>query len=278
MQGAKVLKIRLGSPLAEQLERAVATEGVTAGEIVRRALVLYFRENPVERAESSLVESVEGPWKGPGRAHGGPAAPLPPSSPPPSSPPAPPQTPPSLSPPAPSAARPAGSAAGAEPADPAGASGILFAEMAPPPAPPSPPPLLLFPCVADRRSRKAREWPLTADLMAQWEETFPGIDVLGEARKAREWLLANHLKTFGGMRIYLFRWLCKAQDSGRFMRRTAGPPRSSAPAPGSLEDVYGFASWDEWEEALRQAFAGSELEQELARLAEIRAQWEAKDG
>jgi hypothetical protein len=132
--------------------------------------------------------------------------------------------------------------------------------------------------VADRRTGEtAPQWPLPAALVAQWEETFPGMDVLGEARKAREWLLANHKKTYSGMRTFLLRWLCKAQDSGRFMRRAA-LPRSPRAAAQSLEEVYGFASWEAWEATLRQCFAGPELAQELGRLAELRARWEAGHG
>ncbi len=162
----------------------------------------------------------------------------------------------------------------------ASASGLLFPGAAEPAPPPSLPPLLLFPCVARRTGEGAPQWPLTDQLVAQWEETFPGMDVLGEARKAREWLLANHRKTYGGMRNFLLRWLCKAQNSGRFMRsaRLGGRRADSGPEPRTLEEVYGFASWTEWEATLRKHFAGRELEQELAKLGEIRAGWEAKHG
>ena len=40
----------------------------------------------------------------------------------------------------------------------------------------------------------------------------------------------------------------------------------------------GFASWEAWETTLRQCFAGPELAQELVRLAELRARWEADHG
>jgi hypothetical protein len=139
--------------------------------------------------------------------------------------------------------------------------------------------VLLFPCVASRRSGEAApQWPLTDRLVTQWEETFPGMDVVGEARKAREWLLANHRKTYAGMKIFLFRWLCKAQDSGRFMRRAAGRREAAASGPRTLFEVYGFGSWSEWEATLHQHLAGQELDEELGKLAEIRARWEAKHG
>jgi hypothetical protein len=142
--------------------------------------------------------------------------------------------------------------------------------------------VLLFPCVASQRQRQGGEapsqWPLADELVGQWEETFPGMDVLGEARKAREWLLANHRKTYGGMKTFLFRWLCKAQDSGRFMRRTAGRREAAARGPRTLFEVHGFASWSEWEATLRQHFTERELDEELGRLAELRARWEAQHG
>lgn len=139
--------------------------------------------------------------------------------------------------------------------------------------------MLLFPCVADRRTGEAApQWPLTAELLAQWEETFPGMDVLGEARRAREWLLSNHRKTYGGMRSFLFRWLSKALDSGRFLRRPARRQAAPGTGPRTLEQVYGFASWAEWEATLREHFEDPELAEELARLGKIRAQWEAGRG
>ncbi len=93
MQGTKMLKCQVGGFLAQQLERALAVEGVTVAEIVRRAMTVYFQTTSVL---SNVAERQEGPVVGPSRALGGPAA-APPSSSPPSSPPAPPLTPPSLS-------------------------------------------------------------------------------------------------------------------------------------------------------------------------------------
>jgi hypothetical protein len=293
MRAEKMVKVRMAGFLLELLELEVAAEGVTAAEIVRRAVVLYFGGRPVI---SNVEESQKWPCQGPSEALSEPAA-APPSSSPPSSPPAPPLTPPSLSPPAQLArsSRRAAPAGPARPARPAKTrSGALFPDAPPPgppklsgppapPAPPTPPdtppPLLLFPCVADRQTGEAApQWPLTAPLVAQWEETFPDMDILGEARKAREWLLANHRKTYGGMRKFLVRWFCTAQNSGRFMRR-AGPRRSAAgPQARSLEDVYGFASWEEWQETLRQYCDAGELAGELAKLAMIRAEWEARHG
>ena len=267
-QERKWLKIRLQGSLAQLRERAVAFEGVTAAEIARRAILVYLQGIP---QVASGVESRKSPSAG--TAGGqigvdfgvdfGTSELPPPSSPPPSSPPAPPLTPPSLSP-------------------PAGAAGGAASPVPPPPpsSPTLPPPLLLFPCVAGRRGEGTEtQWPLTAALVAQWEESFPEMDVLGEARKARAWLLANHRKTYGGMKSFLVRWLLKAQDSGRFLRRAAGASPRAATAGGagrSLEEVYGFASWEAWAETLRQCFTGAELDEALAQLAAKRARWEER--
>jgi hypothetical protein len=263
-----------------------------------------------ESAAEGEEELQKGPWEGPSRALEGPAA-APPSSPPPSCPPAPPESPPSVSPPAlrarsslqdapieavavaksspakrlaPAKPKPAKRLAPAEPPGEAAAIGLLF------PPPPEGPPVLVFPCLPNRRGGPT-EWALTADLVARWEVTFPGMDIVGEARKALEWVLAKQRKTYGGMRTYLFRWFCKAQDSGRFMRRAAGgggagpgasvvssaagPPK---PAADTLLAVYGFETWEEWRELLRQYFTGDELARELAKLGEIQAEWEAAHG
>ena len=284
MQIAKTVKIRLWGRAALQMAQAAAAERVAATEILRRAVQLYFSVYPVN---PTVEECGGGPTEGSTYPLAGPAA-APPSSPPPSSPPAPPLTPPSVSP-------PALSAAASRHAPAPGTNGLLFPELGEPaepepatpaepePAPPvAPPPLLLFPCIRDRRTQQAKEtkaeWPLPAGLVARWEEAFPGMDVLGEARKAREWVLAHHLKTYNGMRAFLFRWLSRAQNSGRFMRRAAGSSGAAGGTPPSLREAHGFASWEEWETTLRQYFTGPELDQEILNLAAIRAQWEARHG
>lgn len=79
-----------------------------------------------------------------------------------------------------------------------------------PDKPASEPALLEFPCVGNG----ARTWKLTAAKVAQYRESFPGVDVDAELRKARQWLLDNATKrkTAGGMAAYLGRWLGRCQD------------------------------------------------------------------
>lgn len=87
---------------------------------------------------------------------------------------------------------------------------------------PSEPPLLVFPCVG----RGPAEWPLTRAKVHEWQSAFPALDVLAEARKARQWLLDNptRRKTFAGMSRFIGSWLGRAQDNPR---PASSGPRSS---------------------------------------------------
>src|SRR5947209_8250222 len=82
MRIAKVVKFRVPAAVAQQIQQAAAAEAIAVAEMVRRALWLYFRANPVE---ATLAEPLQGPAAGPSRALEGPSPSLPPSSPPPSS-------------------------------------------------------------------------------------------------------------------------------------------------------------------------------------------------
>lgn len=81
-----------------------------------------------------------------------------------------------------------------------------------PPLATAEPTLLSFPVVGDK---KVREWHLTASKLAEYRESFPGVDPLTECRKARQWCVDNPTKrkTLVGMPAFLSRWLTKAQDS-----------------------------------------------------------------
>lgn len=51
-----------------------------------------------------------------------------------------------------------------------------------------------------------------------WKDTFPGVDVDRELRKAKQWLIDNPTKqkTRAGIRNYINRWLTKVQDGGAY--------------------------------------------------------------
>jgi hypothetical protein len=65
-------------------------------------------------------------------------------------------------------------------------------------------------------------WTLLQSQVDRWLEIYPGLDVVGECRKALGWTEANQLKTAKGMKRFLNRWLVKAADQIRAPQRTSG--------------------------------------------------------
>ncbi len=57
--------------------------------------------------------------------------------------------------------------------------------------------------------------------VSEYRATFPGLDVEGECRKALQWTRDNptRRKTARGMPKFLFGWLERAQNGGRFPQR-----------------------------------------------------------
>lgn len=96
----------------------------------------------------------------------------------------------------------------------------------PPPAESEPPPVLIFPCIGTGR----HEWPLLEVKILEWSEAYPGIDVLAECRKSRQWCIDNpkRRKTFDGMTVFINRWLAKAQNDGNKTGTSGGNPRNQA--------------------------------------------------
>lgn len=81
------------------------------------------------------------------------------------------------------------------------------------PASPQPPvDVAAFPCVG-----KVSQWTLLQPKLDEWQSCFPALDVLGEVRKARQWLLDNpgRRKTANGMTRFLFGWLERSQNRGK---------------------------------------------------------------
>ena len=113
----------------------------------------------------------------------------------------------------------AGAEACPEPAEPA---------SGPEPAPAEA--VLTFPTVPGAKGG-AKEWPLTSAKLAEYRESFPGVDVLAECRKALQWARDNpgRRKTAKGMPCFLTNWLARAQNTGRCVRApaAAGPPAES---------------------------------------------------
>jgi hypothetical protein len=61
------------------------------------------------------------------------------------------------------------------------------------------------------------EVPVYQPSVDLWQDTFPGIDVAQELKKARTWAVNNKAKrkTAGGMMKFLNGWMERAQNSGR---------------------------------------------------------------
>ena len=69
-----------------------------------------------------------------------------------------------------------------------------------------------FPCVG----KGAKTWHLTEQHLAELQEAYPGIDVLGEAKRARQWCRDNRpqRKTERGMPKFIGGWMARAQNRG----------------------------------------------------------------
>lgn len=78
------------------------------------------------------------------------------------------------------------------------------------------PAVLTFPTIGNG----PREWVLTAGQIADWQESYPGIDVLGECRKALAWVRAKQAKTARGMPAFLVAWLNRTVNRGGTSRPT----------------------------------------------------------
>ena len=155
---------------------------------------------------------------------------------------------------------------------------------------PGPPPVLWLPCRACRPGDPP-SWGLAGEQIERWRVAFPGLDVLGEVRKAEAWLQANpgRWKSPRGIERFLFSWLERANDRGRFARfegaagraGTGWSPAVETPAPppkGSILEAYGFNSFEEWADRLRKDLADEpkELAKCLGELDEMKRRWEAK--
>ncbi len=100
-------------------------------------------------------------------------------------------------------------------------------------------PVMTLPC----KGTGKRDWPLSAAKVREWEEAYPGVNVLAEVRRAKQWLLDNPTKgkTFTGMSAFLGRWLAKEQNHGP-KNGAAIQPKPAAKTISSRdlpEDEYG---------------------------------------
>lgn len=82
--------------------------------------------------------------------------------------------------------------------------------------------LLKFECVGPNP-----EWWLTESKLAEWQEAYPHLDVIGECRKAGQWLRDNpgRRKTARGMTKFLGGWLQRSQNSNRGINPLTATPQ-----------------------------------------------------
>jgi hypothetical protein len=74
------------------------------------------------------------------------------------------------------------------------------------------------------------DYPITTSQVEGWNADFPGIDVIQELRKCRQWNIANpkNRKTRSGVLRHITAWLSRAQDKAPVSREPPGDPRESA--------------------------------------------------
>ena len=95
-------------------------------------------------------------------------------------------------------------------------------------SPPQSPAFLAFECIKDL------EWVLTEAKVAEYQTTYPALDVKAECRKAWQWLKdrpANR-KTVSGMPKFLSGWLGRSQNNSR--PQTTGAINAPRIAPNLL--------------------------------------------
>jgi hypothetical protein len=119
------------------------------------------------------------------------------------------------------------------------------------PDPPAPDFVLVFQTVGGKKN-DAKTWGLTVSMLAALQEAFPGISVLGEAKKAHLWTEANKVnrKTADGMFEFLRRWMSReTNDKARkpqwvLDKETARPAAPyHAPAKPVAADWSKVAPW-----------------------------------
>lgn len=88
--------------------------------------------------------------------------------------------------------------------------------------------VLSFPVVG----LEAKEWELSSEKLAEYEEAFPDMDVILVAKRARQWLVDNprKRKTPRGMPKFLGAWIERQQNSGRYPIRNGASAQNASPA------------------------------------------------
>ena len=119
-----------------------------------------------------------------------------------------------------------------------------------PPSTPATPAILVYPCNGNPET-----WNLTGEQLTEWTGLYPGLDVVGECRRAMAWVKARGKKTARGMPRYLVSWLNRSND------RRGSQQSPPATVPES------FAARDEREAAEKRARNKARADRAAATLA-----------
>jgi hypothetical protein len=116
---------------------------------------------------------------------------------------------------------------------------------------PNDPVVLTFPTVG-----KAKEWHLRKSKIAEYESTFPSLNVPAEMLKALQWAKDNprQRKTPDGMPKFLGGWLARAQNRGGARLPIPAPDFAGAPEISSAE-LYKTPDFD-WKKLLPKVVCG----------------------
>ncbi len=95
--------------------------------------------------------------------------------------------------------------------------------------------VLVFPT----RGRPSR-WVLTQSQVDEWTPLYPGLDVVGCARRALAWAKANGPKTSRGMPAFLVSWFNREVNSGRARTNGAESRRSRGNTPVQPDKYAGL--------------------------------------
>ena len=82
-----------------------------------------------------------------------------------------------------------------------------------------PPPVMSIPLI-----KRDGEFHIREPDLAEWQDTFPRVDVPVALKRIRQWSVDNpdKRKTKKGIRKHITGWLAKAQDKGEFKKESGG--------------------------------------------------------
>lgn len=111
------------------------------------------------------------------------------------------------------------------------------------------PPIGTLPCTGEHK-----RWPLYQSKVDQWQEAYPGVDVVVVLREARQWLLDNptNRKTYGGMTRFLGRWLATEQNKPKGASNGKVGSNHQGAAVGRVQ-----RSGAAWDKAVDERLAGA---------------------